>query len=195
MRFFSSQFYSWLANYLIDSFMNNDEFKQRLSQVAEWCLPVSPGDSVNITKKKRSRQQIDDEDQEDDTPIEVCEDRLQPMVTKIHIQPVDCTDCGQLCANGRRTELQVYSSNNKRHWRERCVTCNKVKNPYTGEFDLKPSEAAVCWNSFNRTTKMTYATKGNVKRKEYQLASQPGGQQEETDQGIITCYPDYKDHC
>ena len=178
--------------------MNNDEFKQKLSLVAEWCLPVTPSDSVNVTKKKRALQQIDDAedlDQEEDTPIVVCEEKLQPIVTKIHIQAVDCTDCGQLCALGRRTELQVHSSNNKRHWRERCVTCNKVKNPYTDEFTLKPNEATVYWNSFHRTTKNAYASKGNLKRKEYKMATQPGGLQEETAEGVITSYPDYKGQC
>jgi hypothetical protein len=83
----------------------------------------------------------------------------------------------------------------KKLWRENCMTCGLVKNPYTKKFELSGSEASTKWNDFMRPTKGAYQSKGNLQRKESKskplILDQQSTQKKtvlENDQEIITFY-------
>lgn len=149
--------------------MDDKEFRRRLSEVADWIIPETTRETSLNAKKTRGKKSNEDI---------YCESREQmfleefggvnptypPMLTKVKTAAVDCEDCGRHCANGRKKEAKIHESNNKIHWRTRCVTCNVTKNPYTGEFDLPPGQSSIIWNDFLRQTSSTYNTPRNRAR-------------------------------
>lgn len=146
--------------------MDDQEFKRKLSEVAEWRIPDTITDTVSgTTRKRRGRptkdtnicsdtEEHDDEDDNDDTSdTQEKNNTFPPQITKLKVCAQTCEDCGRHCENGRQIEKRVYDTNNKRHWRQRCLNCDHYQNPYTGEFDLPRSTAAKTWNDFHRSKK------------------------------------------
>jgi hypothetical protein len=143
--------------------LTDDEFKKKLSEVAEWVIPETPRETSLNQKKKRGRKSAEEEFQEahEEIFLEIHEGRnptYPPMITRVKCQPVDCEDCGKHCENGRRMEIKQYDTN-RIHWRKRCVTCEKNENPWTGEFDLTPQKAATEWAGWLRKTNPRYVKK------------------------------------
>lgn len=134
--------------------MNDEEFKQRLSQVADWIVPECKIEKALKKKKKRQAkanqkqyEEIQEEEIQDlvngtnpTTPIEII---------KIKIAAVNCTDCGRHCENGRKTETKKFNTHEP-HWRKTCVTCKMSQNPFTGEWDVPCSRSAIVWSDWWR---------------------------------------------
>lgn len=136
--------------------MNDEEFKRKLSEVAEWKIPDTPRETSLNAKKKRGRKSNEDEYMELREEIFYEEfggvnPTYPPMLLKVKCQPTTCEDCGKICENGRKKEKKLYDTN-RNHWREKCVTCGMNQNPYTGKFDLTPGQAAVQWSDWLRKT-------------------------------------------
>lgn len=129
--------------------MDNEEFKQRLSQVSEWIIPeieVKKAVRKQIKAAKKNIQKEDDNDQE-----ELFLDMFQGVnpttplaVIKLKIQPVDCEDCGKHCENGRRVEIKRYHTVES-HWRKSCVTCKMGQDPFTGNWDVPIAKLSTIW--------------------------------------------------
>lgn len=174
--------------------MDQKLFKQKLSEVAEWQQPKITLDSNQKAKlKKRGRPSAEDiqEEQEYQEFLALhngINPTMAPELVKVKTQGCECTDCGRFCENGRHVESRQYECNNKKHWRERCVTCGYWKNPYDGKFDLINSKVSVVWNTFMRDTKMVYQTKGNQMRTQQRPCNEI-----QTDTGTIRIYSD-KEH-
>lgn len=146
--------------------MDNEQFKTKLSEVAVWKLPDTPREASLNAKRKRGRPSKEELYQEEHEEqfldlFDGSNPTYAPMIVKLKIAAVECNDCGLLCENGCHKEKKFYNTSNKPHWRERCLTCNKAKNPYTGEFNLTIAQASMIWNNFLRDTKGVYASKGN----------------------------------
>lgn len=47
-----------------------------------------------------------------------------------------CDDCGKLVLDRRIESRKVFSP--CVHWKNKCVACDKIRNPRTGEWDLEP---------------------------------------------------------
>ena len=176
--------------------MNDEEFKRRLTEVAEWKIPDTPRETSLNAKKKRGRKSAEDEYQEQREEMFFEEfggvnPTYAPMITKLKVQGCGCEDCGRFCTEGRTVETKQYESNNIKHWRKRCVTCDHSQNPYTQEFDLKSAEASAVWNIFLRDRKGKYKSKGNLARANSILkpVSEDCIDLIETDQERIVSYP------
>lgn len=163
--------------------MDDQEFRRRLSEVAEWHIPkLSATDIKESEKRKRGRGRPSDEELYQEAHEEIFLDiynginpTTAPEILKLKPAECVCEDCGTICPSGRKKEKKLYETGEKRNWREKCLTCNKNKNPYTGKFDLTPSEAPHVWTDFLKDRKGAYKTKKNEAIKE---------------SGIIRFYPD-----
>ena len=143
--------------------MKDEEFKQRLAEVAEWAIPevASSGHTKRIKPGRKTKEEQYQEAHEE-VFLEMFDGKnptVQPVVTKVKVQGCMCDDCGRFCENGRKTEKKVYPTNRK-HWRERCLTCGMNQNPYTGKFDLTNHESSAVWaNWLRKTSDKPYAYK------------------------------------
>jgi DNA repair exonuclease SbcCD ATPase subunit len=154
--------------------MDDAEFKRRLSEVAEWKIPDTPRETSLNQKKKRGRKINEDinSDEDDDYSDESLVYRAHlennktypPMLTKVHVQGINCPDCGQYCEKGHKKEATLYEKNGCRAWRQQCMICRKFENPYTGEFNLTGPAASIKFNDFMRGSKGVYKTKANNRR-------------------------------
>lgn len=175
--------------------MDDKTYKQRLSEVAEWKIPDTPRETSLNAKKKRGRKSAEDEYMELREELFHEEfggvnQTFPPMLLRVKVQPTTCDDCGDICPNGRQKEKKLYETGQgkARTWRERCLTCERAKNPFTGKFDLTPTEASRAWTNFLRETKGLYKTAGNQARA---MMSNPNGNVlKEDDENIIISYPE-----
>ena len=170
--------------------MNDEEFKRKLSQVAEWKLPDTPRETSLNAKKKRGRKSNEElyQDEHEEVFMELFKGvnpTYAPLLTRIKYQATICDDCGCRCETSCQKEKKLYDTTGNPHWRERCLTCKKAKNPYTGKFDLSIAEASAVWSSFLRESKGAYASKGNLAKKIV-----PEKPVEPEDTGTIRKYPD-----
>lgn len=77
---------------------------------------------------------------------------LPIVIDRIKTQPTICEDCGLICDHGRRVESRVYFTGS-RHWRERCLTCNRFRNPESGCFDVMNGKVNYVYTKFARRKK------------------------------------------
>jgi hypothetical protein len=137
--------------------MNDEEFKRKLSLVAEWRLPEIKLDGVTRRKLRgRKNNETKYQDEHEQVFFKIyggINPTATPEVTKVTRSACVCDDCGRDCPNGRDKEKKLYETNKKKHWRERCLTCKLSLNPKTGKFDLSNHSAAVEWNYWLRQEK------------------------------------------
>ena len=151
--------------------MDDELFKQKLSEVADWRIPKSLTEKPKQSDKPRKRGRPSFEslyqEEHENAFLELhngTNPTFPPELVRVKCSSTDCEDCGATCPRGRKKEKKLYEANKKRHWRERCVTCGMFQNPYTGVFDLPASNASMIWNNYVRDTKGTYNSKGNKKK-------------------------------
>lgn len=139
--------------------MNDEEFKKRLSEVAEWRIPKISSTDVKIAKQKArgkgrpTKEQLYQEEHEQ-VFIDLFEGinpTYHPMIVSLKIQPSTCGNCGITCENGCEQQSKLYITRNIKHWRQRCITCERCRNPYTGAWDLTVMQAATVWNAWLAT--------------------------------------------
>lgn len=147
--------------------MNDEEFKRKLSQVAEWHLPQI---KLNGTERRKVRGKLSNEDKYQDEHEQIffeiyggVNPTTTPQVTKVTRAACICGDCGKHCSNGREKETKLYETQGQSHWREKCLTCKLSKNPRTGLFDLPNATAAADWNHWIRGNKSATSTNTNTK--------------------------------
>jgi hypothetical protein len=129
--------------------MDQEQFKDKLTEVAEWyTLKEDNGGKIHC-KRKRENEQLMELAGENDLETEnICEpdvtvneSRRPIAIKKLKIQPCTCEDCGKWCENGRKTQKKIYETG-KRHWRYQCLTCHRWRNPETGIYELTNATAA-----------------------------------------------------
>ena len=131
--------------------MTNDELKQKLAEVAEWRQPrisisdVKRGEQRARGKGRPSREEMYEQEHEQVFAelFKGINPTHAPELVKVHVKPIDCEDCGRHCETGRQMEIKFYyaTARHVAHRRTRCVTCNKYKDPNTGEFTLNQGPA------------------------------------------------------
>jgi hypothetical protein len=146
--------------------MNDEEFKRRLSEVAEWKLPDTPRETSLNAKKKRGRKSKEElyQDEHEEIFLELFEGTnptYHPLITKIKYQATICDACGRNCTCSCEKEAKLYQTNGKKIWKWKCKTCGMTQDPYTGEYSLSSQKASVVWNSFLRESKGIHNSKGN----------------------------------
>jgi hypothetical protein len=141
--------------------MKDEEFKQKLSEVAEWRF-VLPEEALKLTsavkkryyKPKRVKPVIIEPELDLDSeeePLVVENTKPTIHLVKPKIQAVDCQDCGQHCEHGRRKEIHFYYKGQHKLIREKCITCQRHKDPYTNEFVLTPGKSNIVWHSYMKS--------------------------------------------
>lgn len=127
--------------------MRDEEFKQKLTEVSEWEIPLT----MESTEQGRENRKRALEKEGGD-----CFNQTYPPKIKKVIHPQSpCEDCGKLL-EGRKKEIQFYKNNGIRGRKEKCVNCGLHKDPYSGEFTLTGTEAAIKWASFCKSVKKRY---------------------------------------
>ena len=147
--------------------MDDKEFKRRLTEVADWHIPTDADKPYAKTKRKKRNEQLVEmvgEDDIEEVQYHGANDTIPPAVVKLRRQAVTCDDCGEYCPEGREKEAKLHTKGNKKVWRQKCLTCNRFQNPFTGEFNLTGSAASIKFNDFMRETKGVYKTRGNEER-------------------------------
>jgi hypothetical protein len=155
--------------------VDRDKYKELLSTVAEWSHTHVP---ENVTRarlqgrmraleKRRQEQQeqlqlesldpladpCEEQEEPEDSTVEMTiheNPTLPPLVTKIKYKSTQCDQCGMICEGSVHRQKRIYECADVKHWRERCMTCDRFQNPYTGKFDLPIMEAATVWNGYVR---------------------------------------------
>lgn len=136
----------------INYIMENELFKQKLSEVADWEIPkLSPTDVREAKKRARGRGRPTNEELYEQEHEEVFLEIFQGVnpthpaeLKNLKICAVDCPDCGRHCSNGRREEIKYYPEvpGHVAHRRRRCLECNKYRDPEFGTWDLPQGPAA-----------------------------------------------------
>jgi hypothetical protein len=149
--------------------MDDEEFRRRLSEVAEWKIPETPRETTLGAKKKRGRKSKEEQyqDEHEEVFMELFEGvnpTYTPLLTKIKYAPTTC-ECGRVCSSGCEKEAKLCQTKDKTIWKWKCKTCGMTQDPYTGEYILNAQKASIVWNSFLRETKGCYASKGNLVKK------------------------------
>ena len=171
--------------------MNKDEFLKRLSEVAEWHIPMLGPNGCYSVAKGRTKViehpgEVTAEELEEMSDWEVKRyyDKLMawresqpnpsvhPEILKVKIQPTDCEDCGRHCPLGRRTEKKLHESGAK-HWRERCVECDTFKDPLTGQFTLSKQASHQYFIQFYKPKLGKYRSKYQPKLEPKEKATRP----------------------
>ena len=135
--------------------MNDEEYKQKLSQVAEFTIPEvnSGGNPKRVKRGRKSAEELYQEEHEE-VFLDLFDGKnptVRPVLTNLKIQGCICEDCGKHCENGRHTEKAKYNSS-RPHWRQRCLTCGMNQNPFSGEWDLTNKNASAVWAVWLRKT-------------------------------------------
>jgi hypothetical protein len=180
-------------NHTLSIVMNDEEFKQKLSEVAEWEIPkLTPTDIREAKKSARGKHKRTEEElyqiEHEELFLEIfngINPTMQPQIIKVKCQACTCEDCGMHCENGRQKEKKLCETNRTRHWREKCVTCGKSKNPYTGKFDLDSGKVGIEWNQYLRDKK---AQKKSHSKNNEIVTYTHNHVIKENDQEIITIY-------
>lgn len=120
--------------------MKQEEFLQRLSEVAEWCRPtITQADPRRNKRGRKSLEELEWEENEAEALGEEVRsgpnETIPPMVTRIKHQPIDCPDCGKT-VKGRCVQFRQCSYPVE-HFRQHCKACDLWRNPFTGQFDLE----------------------------------------------------------
>jgi len=132
--------------------MDDEEFKRKLSQVANWVIPEVNHDNAGakaLSRKKKQRlaelgQELDDK-VNTTYPVKLLE---------VKTQAVDCVDCGQHCQFGRKMSTKRHQTFGVVHWRRHCMTCGFFENPNSGKFDLNIGASGYAWSEFIRQAKI-----------------------------------------
>lgn len=173
--------------------MNDEEFKRKLSEVAEWHIPKIKLDGVTRRKLRgRIPNETKYQDEHEQLFFEIYNGvnptTTAPEITKVKPCGINCEDCGRDCPSGRTKEKKLFQTG-KSHWREKCTTCGMNKNPWTGEFDLTAAKASAEWSAWLRK----HVNKSEFKLKKSSVALPHSDREfdiESSDTGIIRKFVD-----
>lgn len=130
--------------------MDDQEFRRRLSEVAEWHIPKTVDRALD-GRRRRGRPSIDEEDQD------INNITVPPQLIKIKTQPQVCEDCHKICDQPRNIESRCFEEVGIRHWRTRCLSCNLYRHPDTNEFTLNPSNSTMYFRQWCKQIKKKLA--------------------------------------
>lgn len=132
--------------------MRDEEFKQRLTEVAEWHIPLDIDLQQGVANKLKKLAKLQAEGEPIGNPT------YPPKLDRIKHPDMACEDCGKI-VQGRKKEIQIYKNKTICGRKEKCVNCGLHKDPYTGQFCLTGTEASIKWNSYAKGAGRRYKTK------------------------------------
>lgn len=128
--------------------MRDEEFKTKLTEVCEWEIPLTLETTAQGSGKRKAMLDQTGEDYYNET--------FPPKIKRLLPLEKSCEDCGQMVA-GRCVNIELIPGTGYK--KERCQTCKKSKNPYTGEFTLTGAEASQKWNNYLKPVSRRYNIK------------------------------------
>jgi hypothetical protein len=141
--------------------LTKEQLHLKMSEVAEFKMPELTKSELKAAKQKgRGAGRPSAEERYQEEHEEVFLDMFEginpthtPELVKVHIKPQDCEDCGVHLTVSREMELKFYKKvpGHIAHWRKRCKTCNKYKDPNTGEFTLAQGPACQVYLNWARS--------------------------------------------
>lgn len=136
--------------------MTDDEFKNKLSSVCDWELPIlgqNGGPAKPNLRQKRIETIIDEFGNEQIIEeIETDENlTVSPRIKRIFPITKPCEACGQMVTN-RTVSHRLYFGDHKskRVWKVKCNECKMHKNPWTGEFNIEPNIVGRVFSAFQK---------------------------------------------
>jgi hypothetical protein len=131
--------------------MDKQLFEQLLSQVADWEMPKLKDWEVKEAKKSaRGKNKRTEEELYQIEHEEIFKEifggvnpTMTPELKQLKVQALDCPDCGKHCPNGRKEEIKYYAETpgHIAHRRQRCLECNKYRDPDDGTYTLPQGPA------------------------------------------------------
>lgn len=106
--------------------MRDEEFKQKLTEVAEWEMPLTLDCATRNNELQRYLENND---------LDCVNDTYPPKIVKLKIATVACEDCGKI-VEGRHKEMRVLKGYGCNLVKEKCVTCGQHKDPFTKMFNV-----------------------------------------------------------
>jgi hypothetical protein len=142
--------------------MDENLFRAKLTEVAEWDIPLVSSGGQDKSPKDRRRGPKPFEEKEWDLneeesigqPIKTGpNDTVPPRIIKIKHTPMPCDGCDQV-VEGRVLEMRLVAKP-VTHWRERCNICKKMKNPFTNEFTIDGYNSSNVFKSYTSSLEKT----------------------------------------
>lgn len=132
--------------------MRDEDFKQKLSEVSEWEIPLTLDSSTVGKYVRKNKEPTEQQD--------VINPTYPPKIKKLKTKSVECQDCHKVCEEGRHVEYRIIrNKENKSFIRRHCKTCNLYDDPYTGKFCLTGTESSQKWMSFAKPVARRYEPK------------------------------------
>lgn len=128
--------------------MRDQEFKSKLTEVCEWEIPLTMESTQQGSRNRRRRLEQAGESCFNET--------FPPKIKNLLLKEKSCEDCGQT-VKGRCVNIELIPGT--AYKKERCQTCKKSKDPYTGKFTLTGSEASQKWGQYLRPVSRRYKPK------------------------------------
>ena len=131
--------------------MDKQLFEQLLSEVADWEIPKLKEWEIKEAKKSaRGKHKKTEEELYQIEHEEMFKEifggvnpTMTPELKQLKVQALDCPDCGKHCPNGRKEEIKYYAETpgHIAHRRQRCLECNKYRDPDDGTYTLPQGPA------------------------------------------------------
>lgn len=133
--------------------MKDEDYKQKLSEVAEWFIPVVGAGTVSKKGGKLGRPTNEDKYQAAREKMFLEEfggvnSTLSLELVKVKIAAVDCPDCDRHCSEGRKVDIKICKAHGQTYFRRRCHSCNLYEDPATNKFTTNGTQSSIKWNTF-----------------------------------------------
>lgn len=150
--------------------LTKEQIQERINELAEFTVrPIPQTELTRLGYESKTTDDIDDEESCSGTDYDIYEFRQHvikdgvnitqsPELSAINYATVECEDCGRMCQN-RQVEIRLYPNSNRPHKRTFCRSCQRGKNPWTGEFNLNKSTYMSAWSAWDRENPDPNATK------------------------------------
>jgi len=132
--------------------MKNDEFKKKLSELAEWQI-TKPVTSAFVTADRDYVEEVWVIDKETGQEVVrglslASNETLPIQLNAIKAESKPCEYCDQMVTE-QVISLKRFDKP-KLHWRKKCSICKQAFNPLNGKFELTETDAAPCWMKYLR---------------------------------------------
>jgi hypothetical protein len=136
--------------------LTREQIEEKLNELLVLNIPKLNPTELKLIKKKPKPvdpiDELDEEEPEDLYPDVVKDDRnitTPAEIVRIKYQMTECSDCGDLCKN-RQVKIKYYPDSIRPHRRDYCLTCERARNPWTGEFNVEKSDMQDLYSAYER---------------------------------------------
>ena len=136
--------------------MQEKDFKEKLSEVADWkTAEIKLDSSTKRRLKQVSRKNLDPEElYEIEHELAFYEinggvnPSYPPTLLEVKVCDTPCDDCGKICKGGRKMQHKKFFKEGGSIWRQKCVSCGMTQHPQTKEFNLDTYHANKVWSLY-----------------------------------------------